>query len=1343
MGGMDDLASRLEDLSEVLGATEVPMGPVLAKHWDRARRRGVVNPSADPVPHMLRFLAHRPVWRALVRSPELADFVARTVVALAWTTTGAPRRLCDRLSVTARRHVVAAVRDDRYLGPENLRRDVMRLGLPRPVVRSDGEGNPIPISWEKWRRSTRREFLRHSTRLYGHPDKSRIAKARRGRREDDGRLYLRQMAAQCSAYRLSYDAVPAASLVLDHIEQTDWSAQSTGNVVTALAVALEGMLGIPYRDVCGFRFGRDGGRGALGTVCDGRVILQVGNGYFRDGDCFAPAEHEIALPPFLARLAEIACTRDDVGIRLDYAMGDISGPRKAFLERALRERPELLKMLGKAGLHTAFAAVAIDALGICPTVVGLLTARPLPGTRGECAYLRTDQEELDEALRRIWHRLRGQPDSHEGSPVLTRRPADPDTDPAQCYRELKDRVAGAKGWNQLMACAVAFFRLALGWRPLLDHPHPALHVRRHPSAAVELQDKEIAGTLRARWVALLPEVQAVIDALCRVLPASSQILYEHAGAWVGYSQLPDSARGALGTFLTFAHERNPRAALYGALRKIGVPNTVINTILGHGADPVQWNGHGNPVSLLRIIAGQRAALQRVYDRFGVGEIAGLLAEKIAALDPIKRSAGVPGPTLLGQAMEERHNGEIRLHVTPLTPIQHIAHDRLCDAFERAPHDKRLDVDFVIALALSGISPEHLLRQRAYYDQSCVGEAVGKDGSQHPCFAALVPHDDAGGLSALLLPLRPIPSGQGDAPLATRLLRRMVGRSRVYALTNPLITRPAKEFRRAVGTRVARLLCQTRDRCPLSHEAGFRLLAAIAENACVWHYGGSIAGVLSGAVPLGFNHADPRDVSERMFGTRDLRDIKGDPWRPRAAEPNGRGDDLSRFRNALAGLDPGLKTRLRIDSTRGRPPSLPTWCLRHRDPAEWTASQWAEVIAMFFPRPSVGRIRDAMRIAGLGKRAKTMSAAAYRVLAEKGRLRLSDAFSGRDLDWRDLGQAVAVAAGNRGLSAAEAEEMSAFVLWLYAGQCRPSEAYHLSAERLLMLPGSGDVYAGIPMGKTPAAKRVVSLAGMCPDRDLASHLLAAFERMAGNRDRANPSVFPLLTKRWGRPRRGRWVIDGRAMRPVLAAVLEEVADMKPYDLRHRGCMNRLTHVVGEHAANRYALATGGKGFGHQDAIQQWLHYVGTMIVAIVACPSTEMAATPDPAVACAARDAIWLGNEDVLTLVLEAGCLALPRRVANALDGLANQIRASQRPSRGMKGLILRVPARRGPRLRGAVTDVTLAPEAGPLQTLLVIDAMRAGATVAVRARAQVAWRVVRREAMRLGGAIRRQRRLPR
>ena len=78
-----------------------------------------------------------------------------------------------------------------------------------------------------------------------------------------------------------------------------------------------------------------------------------------------------------------------------------------------------------------------------------------------------------------------------------------------------------------------------------------------------------------------------------------------------------------------------------------------------------------------------------------------------------------------------------------------------------------------------------------------------------------------------------------------------------------------------------------------------------------------------------------------------------------------------------------------------------------------------------------------------------------------------------------------------------------------------------------------------------------------------------------------------------------VLDGRRFQAIFRAILREAVGLKPYDLRHIGCLLRLRKCAEEHPAPWYGYATQSAQMSHVGAHLQWYTYAGTGMCTVFA------------------------------------------------------------------------------------------------------------------------------------------------
>lgn len=1285
----------------------------MGRHWLAAGARPLV--SSEPVGDFLATLAHSPIPDRLAIQPDIAEFICDLVRRLVLRTEGRPKKDCESLSLAATRLAMAAILDPHYTDIVAIAARAQKECALPPFTYPEGahrHGGEVP--WDVRRSETVQDFARWAHRLIDDTDRGGCAQPPERRHGSERRLdyYMRVVAHQTNSYALEYDSVAVASLTLRHIASQDWSKCSSEHARVALAVALEILRGIAYPKACHFSVCEDHGLGSIDHNC---IRLRVGHGYQPQDDCLQKSEYCIPVPPFLSGLVARVCQG---GPLRELGLG--LGPenlrmRDQLLEHALKNHRAIFPCVRQLTMHGAFATLGVDCLGIDPVIVSQLLGRPLPGLRGPCDYLRTTESELSSALSRIWSELFKRTGLAQLATEQLLRAVSADLgqgrdDTPHLYRGMLTHTEGISCWNDLMAAIELFGRATLAVRPSLTHLHLGACVRTDPTLAVELADKIVAGGRRHRWVALLPSAADLLSVLSATCPHCTELPYRDGDRWCTFAQLPDAERHRLTRdWLWLEGEKNWRAVLVNALRHVGASQLVKFSICGHGPSVLQWNGHASPYPLVDILGEQRVALARVYDTFGINQIAQTLKAKLVQLraeapdhatriggtDPLpRREIGLSGV------------GDGKLMVPPLTDAEHLIAQRLSKAVAESEHNWGVALDFAIALAVDGVPPEHLLKMRGYYDASCICNIE----SGETAFAALVEHEDIGGLSTLLLPLR-LTSESGS--VASRLLRKLTASGSRPGTMEAWLASNVDTVRRAIGTRVTRLLWPDVTRPPITPDVAYRLLQRIAVNVCLWHNGGLVAATMAGA-PIELNNANPLDVAREMFGSDQLLRIDGKAWSGTPPHCDEAINGLQRFRNLLGPRMTGTKA---LPRTRGRPSRLPEGSGGDKLLLQWTAREWLPVFLACFPNPHRKTFERALQEAGLGMRARRMARAVYLLCGRVDAFTLSPPFPAKPIDWRQLVTRGDAFAKSQNLAADQAADLVDFTLLLYGLQLRPDEAYQLRPDFILLQTDAHDVLVHIPDGKTDAATRTISVRSICPDPDLADEIVQRLSRRMQALAPTNPDFWPAL----GHRRHGKLVTQ------FLSAL-----DLKPYDLRHLGCIARLKALLEKHPCEWHAMATQAVQMGHAGLLQALCLYAGT---GIRCATLTSRRLEREPMIAWPICDTI-LGRagETALPLLLTAGQLLLDPNVAHSVITRFEHGRLAA--ADGGQPILLRLRARE--QAPEGVVDVTLPrlPSLKPkdreiLQTFLIIRCMEAGFRIALKTDADARWTLLYKLAKRL------------
>lgn len=1250
----------ISELRAVVTAAEPGLG---IRPWDQhwADAENAVWVHERPVGHTLRWLSN-PLVPALLRTDEdRLDHAIKVLRALDIRTARAGQGAREDLALGGRRWITAVLHDSMYRDREALEGAVATHGLPRPVLRANG-ALLHPLSWDPRSETTIRSFIRSLDMLEGVAEIP-CETLMRAAHESNADYIFRILAAQVGGHRFLWESVRVGVAVLREIASVDVESMDLETCRAVVGLGIELYFGIPKDQVAQIGVLTSG---AFASLLPDRVELKIGTGYFRDDLCFAEATDVVPLSPELARLAERICAAGPRP-RLFAGMGHRAVVlRRRFLERAMTNDGIREAEIPRS-LHGVLPLLCIEDLGILPTVIGRVIARPLSGSRGECAYLRANGGELCDARMRAMNALRHRAEFAEWQPTapMEVRTNAANLDLDHWFRALAERVDRSATWNEIMLVKREFLEATMGMRPRRSHEHPGIWLRQNPVPCLALEDKEVSGERRMRFVPLLAPVLQVIEAAVVVLPPCREVPYQCGSEWREFGDLSEATIRQMNVAWRRVDPLNSgRVVYYNALRITGAEQSELNALMGHGPSACQPHSVGSTEPLLHQLDRNRAALGRMYERFGIPAIADRLAAKIRSLrqmshEVLLSEVGAEANKIAPiRGLDTGHVDTRRpdLAIAIMSRGDHLQLAQLRTAICAANSGHRLLVDWMILMATEiGVPPGHFEKRRKDYDHDCI-RVVGSgcDEGQY-VFCGLLEQEDAGGLSCHLMP---IDRGEAGGRAAIELLRAMRKRKRVGSSATLLVPEDVGVLRRKIGARVARLLSPGKTRPDMSNHEAYVLLERIATNVAVWRYGGMIAGALAG-VPIGINHADPHDVAEQLFGSRVLRSLDGEPWEPDWDDPDETRSGMERFRRMLVPLLPNGSRG------RGRPMRLPAVCLKRHDlgrwsPADWfellkghpvaknrgrleemfveaglkdraaemaravslqaaddelseftrsvdwrklyfrrwNADEWWALLQLCFQRPSLDGFETALRVAGLGVRASTMAQAVYRLATEGGALRLSRPFRAIALDWRELRERVADEAIQTGFTEEESWETSDFALTLFACEFRPAEAYALGVGGVHCQ--GDDVLLRIRRGKTKSAARTVSLLSMCHDHDLYLHLLERLRGRCAKRSKGEPvSLWPTLARRMKRWTPDGVVLDGRRFQAIFRAILREAVGLKPYDLRHIGCLLRLRKCAEEHPAPWYGYATQSAQMGHVGAHLQWYTYAGTGMCTVFA------------------------------------------------------------------------------------------------------------------------------------------------
>lgn len=683
-----------------------------------------------------------------------------------------------------------------------------------------------------------------------------------------------------------------------------------------LIIMFQCLFGIVEDDVQCIRIGEPGGPMSV-YAAEQKVVLHIGSGYYASGRCFRRSDLTLPLPiecEWLLQSSHIIGS----GRLLDLWTPD--GWLKA--KRIVRSKAQTSGYATKPmewSAHRIHREVAVMHLQQSVPEVCLIEGRPILGYRGPCNYLSIPENKAVQLFSDTYRRTRelmGLSPRH--LPPLP--PSDPTILHGKQVPHYRDLVARLKSdaesayhHNDLMACIERLMRL-IGMRKSVAHVNPAQFAKLFPERLLLITDKVVEGLSHPHWLWLSPELWNLIDTLDSKLGSSPQLLPYLQGSKLVSS---DHLKGATGHRVhRIIHDSGlspaARIAFRTALRELGAGDLVCDLAMGHApiCGPLDYDRPDSGGAMTRAV---KHYLSRLYEEYGINEIALLLARKLA-------DSSVPslpeGCLALSEKQLERFlpqpAGESSLALWVRQDDKWFS--RIWDALRGlktfpANEQSQRALLLVLVAVECGLPPTYLLQLAPYYT---LRNFLKSPQQEQAWFVANVRDCDKGGLSTY-----PILLGSGShsqLPLwryiedELRAPRNSGDRGCLRGIDWKLFVGVTRDD---IGRCIRKLLFGQATGAPISNLTAFELLDRCAQVRSRHLHPGYVAGVFAGKLKQVMNHFSVTDVIGFRKRVPDLCYLNGSPVVPIGMAGNRmpKNPSLSRDLEEIA-LDASLDERMK-------------------------------------------------------------------------------------------------------------------------------------------------------------------------------------------------------------------------------------------------------------------------------------------------------------------------------------------------------------------------------------------------------------------------------------------------
>ncbi len=708
----------------------------------------------------------------------------------------------------------------------------------------------------------------------------------------------------------------------------------------------------------------------------GELVRVIGNGFFRGGLRYDQGTYRLRLLPHVRRLLDQCVPKSHEG-PLRLALGD-DNFYDSYRRRTRRIISDWQPRMGFRGknLHASFEAAALYACRIFSSELSIFRGKSVYGSDSEANYISLSAAEIEAKWALVYRQLHFWATNSEpsvellGSRPQTNRLGRLDAlSFSEVVRLVRDRIAAAGSWNELVVCCEALLQ-ALGGRNRV-HRNPASLYRAFPCAHLQLADKHRDSELIGiREVPVVGPVRDLVEFAVDVVGVDGDFLpYLEGGTVVSSSEVTNRS---LFAWLSAGRVSSlGRTALYNELRTRGVGDVIRSYLLGHG-DREVLRSLSLPVSGSRLFAEASAVLEVILQESDYGQAVAELRAAAQRFDRPKRS----------KSWLRNNDGALEVlsvasdRPTPLTQFEDRCASWIYDGLQ---NELRLSAEPWASAALlsleAGIPFRFLVANHSYFN---FGSIAFPEGQDEALLVALIEHADVGHLSPFLYRL------PKECASLEQIRRRFNNRcsDRRKAPTQFLrysLFGDPKDVPKAIARFLNCLLLRgnaPRDHANLSGREAVELLDRISSRLAIHLHPKSVTAGFRGSVP-GMNHIEIESVVSEIYGQNcHLKNLCGEHW------------------------EPWIPCSYRRKISRAVPASFKKWIESQRvalnDPWLTAVHQGNHPVQRLHDLfvhhrfdPGIGRFVLVLKLLGFGKtERRNLAYAAYRMFRARGNLSLS-------------------------------------------------------------------------------------------------------------------------------------------------------------------------------------------------------------------------------------------------------------------------------------------------------------------------------------------------------------------
>ena len=642
---------------------------------------------------------------------------------------------------------------------------------------------------------------------------------------------------------------------------------------------------------------------SLGGINERVLRINLASGYFSSAvDAYEKKMLELPLAPelvpFLVEFKKRNPSAKSVG---DYSKGNLRQIHKNELKRYLAQHAPGYD--GDAiSFQKVFQKVGLLDLNLPASVIGILRGQPLPGSRGESAYLSVSHDELVAACNQIGNQIRINAGLHEkeisynasfdvfGTTAITSY---------EYWHRTERFIDEAKSLNELLACSIRVLR-GLGLRNSVIHKNPLAYFESLPIPCLVFADKLVAGNFRSRYVPITRNLLYLIRSVAEYCGGNSQIPYFNGNETCLYIDLPGTEKRRLYAILRDKEQFNSgRTAFYNFLLKNNIGEAPRQILVGHGSGVTHATSCQTVVAPKDLLIACACKLFPLYKSEGIDRIAAKLGKKIRKFT--EGSRVTPATQISEKSfMKFKTTNTSVVTDNELTSVELYFRSLVFENIERAhivsgqinTTDEVFKIfktpsSFAVVLAIQmGIPISNIMTHRAYYCfDSIVRDAV--DGAFY--FLATGTHEDVGGL--FKYPILICENNESKNNILLQLYFKMWDRFKERQLkrgikhvntvnSSPIFPTESLSVK-TMGSAFKHFLRSKEQRCNLLPDHAFTLLERISTTNSQFIHPGIVVGGLGVGAPIGLNHFSIQDVIRNLRGhVPCLKNIEGNDYTER-------------------------------------------------------------------------------------------------------------------------------------------------------------------------------------------------------------------------------------------------------------------------------------------------------------------------------------------------------------------------------------------------------------------------------------------------------------------------------